>query len=146
MPEMYFEDGFAITKNNIALLKWSDVQNQLEILSVHHATIVKDDESDQDVKKWATQRQQAFDRAAYYAAKLEQSNTGLVVVNNSLLLQSSSRGANTVHRTSANSCNCEAGSHGVFCLHLALATAIESAIIAQIDKQNAKNQANDIPF
>ena len=140
-------------------MTWGEVQNELAKWSLHHQNIAQDKTNPTDIVKWATQRMQAFDRAASLAAQMEangfvfsiDAQAGdqkqkhvLSVVGDTLLVPSSSR-VNLVHRATSTACNCEAGLSGKFCLHSALVLAIEAIILDGVAKHTPPN-STDIPF
>lgn len=102
------------------------VQLSLDHLSRHYQDVAAQGETD-EIKKWARTRMAGYDRAAMMVVKMTDPVT---LVNGRYLIPSRSH-ADRIYRASSDSCNCEAGTAGAWCWHMALADSLDH--LAEID-------------
>lgn len=121
-------------------MEWRDVQIALDELSRHYQDAMAAAGGDADARKWARDRMAGYDRAARAAQSM---TDPIQTVNGRYLIPSRTHG-DRIYRATSSSCNCEGGTAGAWCWHMAMADAIDHASGVSVDYQ-APPEAAD-PF
>lgn len=110
-------------------MEWRDVQIALDELSRHYQDVMAAAGDDADARKWARDRMAGYDRAARAAQGL---TDPIQTVNGRYLIPSRTHG-DRIYRATSSSCNCEGGTAGAWCWHMAMADAIDHASGVSVD-------------
>lgn len=110
-------------------MEWRDVQIALDELSRHYQDVMAAAGNDADARKWARDRMAGYDRAARAAQGL---TDPIQTVNGRYLIPSRTHG-DRIYRATSSSCNCEGGTAGAWCWHMAMADAIDHASGVSVD-------------
>lgn len=125
---------------------YAEILHELARLSTEYEKLARA-EQDAKVQSELTNRMRAYDRGGQLIAVMDADKWVFVASGEKLLVPSATKAGAQPYRTDSLMCNCEAGMHGRFCRHMAIAEAVEEVLSAKATSNpNGSGSGVAVPF